>query len=207
MVPEVLVTLRSEVYPAYTAAIKQLTGPHELTWENIKYSCEDYYPHLALLKESLLQWTTKYNLLHAVDSWVQNAALDTMSWWNDYPQILDKETSEDTSLWKYPTTAYYLPDNTAPVASGLDKQNLEDFLRQYKEHIKKQYELAGWTKERKISFEYVIWFVHYQIQGMTQQQIADKYFRTREAVKEALKNISAEIGIPLRGKRGRPRKA
>lgn len=207
MVPEVLVSLQADVYPVYIATLQQVTGPNEMVWENIQYASEDYCPHLALLKKRLFKWGKTFNLLKTVDYWVLNIALDTLRWWNDYPQIIDKEASENTTLWKYPSTAYYLPDITAPVSSGLDKQNIEEFLKQYKKYIEKQHELAGWPKEKKISDEYFIWFVHYQVQGMTQQQIADKCFRTREAVKEALKNISAEIGIPLRGKRGRPRKA
>ena len=172
---------------------------------------------IATFKDSLLEWSRKYNL---DEIWVRERAYNTLEEWSAKPEWFEHRYWKFEINYPHPFIAGGEPrfvfDRRTQYPLYHSRREdfelaVEEFKRQYAEfqkRIEESLKAGGYTpapvKPPDNHFE---WLVYYHIQGWDYSRIAELYKMDDDShLRHKVPELARFIGLRLKKRRGRPRK-
>jgi hypothetical protein len=192
-------------------------------WHRFKNAYPGHDPDGAEFADALRRWARQWNLDQSVDDWILERALTTLQEWTAFPERVLRD-----DLWwaeYYEATTVELTDEEQTVAfpraytwnpqferkSAVRERIRSDFERHLADALDRIEAIANdrLTTPPKLTSgdAHFRWLVHYQVQDLDWDQIAERADRSAKQVREAARAIAHTVGIePRKGTpRGRPR--
>jgi hypothetical protein len=192
-------------------------------WYRFKNADPGHDPDGAELANVLIRWARRWNLDRSAADWLMERALLTLREW----VLLPERVQRDDLRWAeyYEMTTVELTDEEQTVAfpraytwnpqferkSAARERIRADFERHLADELDRIEAIANdrLTTPPKLTSGDVHfrWLVHYQVQDLDWDQIAERADRSAKQVREAARAIARTVGIePRKGTpRGRPR--
>jgi hypothetical protein len=176
----------------------------------------------APLNEALNTWATRHNLNA---DWCKDTALRAFEYWTTSPEDYDSDYWEggdwrdvpmkfgDASdishrLFEFSHSVDGLLWSTREQIIAELRSEFESAVTAYLNHLDSIMQESGYAvSPKKRSPDHFLWFIRYQVQRRSQNDIAQVFNQERTTVRDALRTISDLIKLPIRerSRPGRPR--
>ncbi len=214
----------------YLSVQNSLLAENPLAWTRprrleLDYPTEvegDYFPYLAVLHESVLEWARRW---HLGDEWCLEVAQRTMSLWYEselarerlsldvnfamwYPLLTDDERTVELRLYGWDPSMERREDAEVRVRTTFENAMKQAFDQA--QQLAQQRGLRSTPVKRQS--QHFEWLARYQVQEWNQADIAGFYLGDKskplvDTVRDGLRTTAELIRLTLRKpKPGRPRK-
>lgn len=172
---------------------------------------------IALFKESLFEWSRRYNL---DELWCRQRAYDTLEEWNTKPEWHDQRYWTFQANYPHPFIAggeprFVFERRTQYPLLHLRRGDfelaVEEFKRQYTEfqdELESRFKAGGYTPAPTKPLEHHFdWLVRYHVQEWDYPNIASSYqIQDDSHLRHKVPKVARLIGLRLKNRRGRRRK-
>jgi hypothetical protein len=201
--PEMMATLRRDVYPLYIPP-SGITTVGPMLDAYIRIECDQ---SMALLREKLAYWADHF---YVRDSWLLDAVMTTMRWAHRNEQIMNcwdawLYMDEGIPLFNpHLDGGMWLPyeyggRESWEAFSGRITSDLARQLNEYRSVVNQRYGVA--STQTKAHAHWTALFQRGQSAASIAQNLSARYANPTEAVKRAIYRFSSGIGLTLRTRR------